>query len=52
MKIGIVGAGAMGKTISSYIKERKAHGEDFESVGMAELLGGGSIEEAFRRCLM
>ncbi len=47
MKIGIVGAGAMGKTISSYIEERKAHGEDFESVGMAELLGGGSIEEAF-----
>ncbi len=47
MKIGIVGAGAMGKTVNEYIEERRTRGEDFESVGMAELMGGGSIESAF-----
>lgn len=47
MKIGIIGAGAMGNTVNNYIKERRAQGDDFESLGTAELINGGSIEEAF-----
>lgn len=47
MKIGIIGAGAMGNTVNNYIEERRAQGDDFESLGTAELINGGSIEEAF-----
>ncbi len=48
MKIGMIGAGTMAKVVANYIKERNEQGEQISCLGMAELLGGGSIDEAFK----
>lgn len=47
MKIGIVGAGTMGHVVKQYIDEMEEQGQDLCCLGMAELMNGGTLEEAF-----
>ena len=47
MKIGIVGAGTMGHVVKQYIDEMEEQGQDLCCLGMAELMDGGTLEEAF-----